>query len=286
VLCAGAADGGIGPLQALLLGLVEGLTEFLPVSSTGHLIVVNRLLGSADPRFEIAIQIGAITAILVLYRRRLLTAARGLLTGSAGGGPNLLVLLVVAAIPAALIGIALEDPLETLFDPLVVAITTLAGGVLLLLLEGWLGRRAAAGAPLAHGLERMTLRDAFGIGLFQCLALIPGTSRSGATIAGALLLGYRRPAAAEFSFLLGLPILYGACLLKLFGGDGGIDAALGRDLLLAMLAAFVSALLVVGPFVRFLERRTFVPFAVYRLLLGTALLGLWWGGAFAPAGLR
>jgi undecaprenyl-diphosphatase len=209
----------IGLLHSIVLGIVEGLTEFLPVSSTGHLIVANALMGRSEPAFEVAIQIGAITAIVVLYRAKLLAAARDLLgvpasTDAARAKPrvNLFLLLLVAALPAASLGLLIDDWIEErLFDTTVVATTTVVGGVLLLVLEAWLRRRERAGHPPDVGVDAMTLRHAFVIGMFQCLALIPGTSRSGSTIAGALIVGMRRPAAAEFSFLVGLPILYGAC---------------------------------------------------------------------------
>ncbi len=263
----------IGFLHSVVLGIVEGLTEFLPVSSTGHLIVANALMGRSEPAFEVAIQIGAITAIVVLYRAKLLAAARDLLgapasTDAARAKPrvNLFLLLLVAALPAASLGLLIDDWIEErLFD------TTVVGGVLLLVLEAWLRRRERAGHPPDVGVDAMTLRHAFVIGLFQCLALIPGTSRSGSTIAGALIVGMRRPAAAEFSFLVGLPILYGACGWKLAKNLDWLQGPMLVDLLVAMAAAFVTALLVVKPFVRFLQRHTFVPFAVYRVLAGLAM---------------
>lgn len=276
-----AAAGSAGPdlLDALILGIVEGLTEFLPVSSTGHLIVAQRLLGlSASPAnnlFVVGIQMGAITAILVLYGQRLWQAAR-MLAIRTPGQPNLLLQIACAALPAIVLGLLCNDWIDAqLFTTGVVAAAMIAGGALLLALEGWLRARDQAAIELAA----MRYRTAFAIGLFQCLALLPGTSRSAATIGGALLLGLSRPAAAEFSFLVGLPILYGAGALKVAGhhellrGDYLLAFAVGTA------ASFVSALLVVGPFVRFLRRRTFAPFAWYRLigglLLGAAVLTGW-----------
>ncbi len=272
-----AGQDGVGVWHALLLGIVEGLTEFLPVSSTGHLIVVNRLLGHENPTLEIGIQAGAITAIAVLYRARLLAAARDLLARRAGPGPNLLTLIVTAALPAIALGLLADDWLEArLMTPRVVALTTLAGGALLIMLEGWLAGRRARGVILQGTVASMSLLQALGIGLFQTLALVPGVSRSGSTIAGALLLGFTRGAAAEFSFLVGLPILYGACLLKLWKVRTTLHGALLVDLLVAAVAAFVTAALVVRPFVRFVQRRTFLPFAVYRVVVGIAMLA-WLG---------
>jgi undecaprenyl-diphosphatase len=277
-----AADpaGGPGLLGSLLLGLVEGLTEFLPVSSTGHLIVVNRLLGNDDPTYEVAIQVGAISAIVVLYGRQLLQALRGILgvgrgPGTGPRGVNLLILLFVAALPAAVVGLLFYDWIESvLFSATTVATTLVLGGVLLLVLERWLAGRTAQGEPPCHEIEGMSLRQALWIGLFQCLALVPGTSRSGATIAGALLLGFRRTAAAEFSFLVGLPILYGACVLKAAKDWERISGPLLVDFLVGAGASFVTALLIVGPFVRFLQRHTFAVFAWYRIGAGLVLFAL------------
>jgi undecaprenyl-diphosphatase len=277
-----AADpaGGPGLLGSLLLGLVEGLTEFLPVSSTGHLIVVNRLLGNDDPTYEVAIQVGAISAIVVLYGRQLLQALRGILgvgrgPGTGPRGVNLLILLFVAALPAAVVGLLFDDWIESvLFSATTVATTLVLGGVLLLVLERWLTGRTAQGEPPSHEIEGMSLRQALWIGLFQCLALVPGTSRSGATIAGALLLGFRRTAAAEFSFLVGLPILYGACVLKAAKDWERISGPLLVDFLVGAGASFVTALLIVGPFVRFLQRHTFAVFAWYRIGAGLVLFAL------------
>jgi undecaprenyl-diphosphatase len=276
VAASAAVADGPGTAGALILGLVEGLTEFLPVSSTGHLIVTNRLLGQSDPTYEVAIQAGAITAIAVLYWRRLLDALTSVFGGaSASGKVNLLVLLVVGAIPAAVLGLFLDDLIESvLFGAATVATTMVLGGVLLLALENWLARRDGAATGDGVDLEHMSIRHALWIGAFQCLALIPGTSRSGATIAGAMVVGLRRTAAAEFSFLVGLPILYGACALKAMKDWERISGPLLVDFLIGAGASFVTALVIVGPFVRYLKRHTFRPFAYYRIVAGLALAAL------------
>lgn len=273
----------VGLLGSLILGVVEGLTEFLPVSSTGHLIVTNRLLGHSDPAYEVAIQAGAITAIAVLYWRKLWNAVREITQPGSEGRVNLLVLLVVAALPAAVLGLAFDDAIEAvLFSPTTVATTLIAGGILLLVLERWLARRVARGEPSpSHEVENMTLRHAVVIGLFQCLALVPGTSRSGATIAGALVLGFRRTAAAEFSFLVGLPILYGACVLKIADDWERLTGPMLEDLLVGAAASFVTALVIVRPFVRYLQRHTFAVFAWYRIAAGLALIVLIAAGVLA-----
>jgi len=267
---AAAAD-GFGIFEAIVLGLVEGLTEFLPVSSTGHLIVVQRLLGlpanEANNVFVVGVQIGAITAILVLYARRLLAAASRL-PSFRRGEPNLLVQIVVAAMPAVGLGLLFDEQIDAhLFTAGVVATTMVGGGVLLLLLERWLAR----GASPAATLETMSYRTALAIGLFQCLALVPGTSRSAAMIGGALLLGLSRTAAAEFSFLVGLPVLYGAGVLKLATHAELLAGELVLPFLIGTVVSFASALLVVRPFVRFLRLHTFAPFAWYRLVAGVLL---------------
>lgn len=262
----------------MILGLVEGLTEFLPVSSTGHLVVANRLLGHDDPTFLVAIQAGAISAIAVLYRKRLLHAAAGILRSGGGIGSNLLTLIVVAALPATVLGLLFDDFLDAhLFRPGVVAGTTIAGGVLLLLLERWLRRTPQA---TRRDSTQMTPRDAVFVGALQCLALVPGTSRSAATIAGGLLAGLSRTAAAEFSFLVGLPILYGACLLKLWKERDRLGGEYLADLSIGAAASFFTAIVVVVPFVRFLQKHTFAPFAWYRIAAGLALAWMCAAGVF------
>ena len=267
----GATGQEPGLIDAIVLGLVEGLTEFLPVSSTGHLIVAQRLLGlpggEANNVFAIGIQMGAITAILVLYWRRLLAALRTV-AAPQRGAPNLLWQIALAAFPAALLGLLADDWIDArLFTPVVVTVTMLLGGLLLLALERWLARGRGGSGELGT----MSYRTAVLIGLFQCLALIPGTSRSAATIAGALLLGLSRTAAAEFSFLVGLPILYGASLYKLAKHGEALAGPLLAPFVVGTVIAFLSALVVVRPFVQFLRRHTFAPFAWYRLAAGAVL---------------
>ncbi len=254
-------------LAAMVLGLVEGLTEFLPVSSTGHLIVAGHLVGMHDTTMEIGMQIGAITAIVLLYWRQLVAALRGLRRPTAGR-PNLLLLLVVGALPAAVLGKLLDDWLDAhLMRPAVVAGALVIGGLLLWWLESWLRRRP----PVTGEVAGMGYRTALGIGCWQCLALIPGTSRSGATIAGGMLLGLSRTAAAEFSFLVGIPILYGACGLKVAKDPSVLTGDRLLPFVVATLVSFLSALVVVRPFLRFLRGHTFVPFAIYRIAAGVVL---------------
>ncbi|MCK5940348.1 MAG: undecaprenyl-diphosphate phosphatase [Planctomycetes bacterium] len=266
----------MGWFEAAVLGVVEGLTEFLPVSSTGHLIVVQRLLGLPEGEtsnaFAVGIQIGAITAILVLYWRRLLAALRGI-AHPVAGQPNLLWQIAIAAVPAVVVGLLFEDWIDAhLFSPAVVAATLVVGGVLLIALERHLRRRADA--EVVGELAAMPYRTALFIGLWQCLALVPGTSRSGATIAGALLLGLSRTAAAEFSFLVGLPILYGASLYKLLKVRDELTGEMVGPFVIGTVVSFVAALVVVKPFVAFVRRHDFVPFAWYRIVVGALLAAL------------
>ncbi|MFN9331650.1 MAG: undecaprenyl-diphosphate phosphatase [Planctomycetota bacterium] len=263
----GGGEPALGFVDAVVLGLVEGVTEFLPVSSTGHLILAQRLLGlpegAANNTFAVGIQTGAITAILALYGRRVWSAARTALR-PATGEANLLWQIALGAAPAAVLGFLADDWIDAhLFTPAVVATAMVFGGVLLLALDRWNGRRG----PGAE-LPQLAYGRCVWIGLFQCLALVPGASRSAATIAGALVAGGSRTAAAEFSFLVGLPILYGAALLKALKNPAALGGDALQPFLVGAAVAFVSALLVVAPFVRYLRSHGFAAFAWYRIVAG------------------
>lgn len=271
---AASGEGVLGWFEATVLGLIEGLTEFLPVSSTGHLIVAQRMLGlpegNASNTFAVGIQIGAITAILVIYWRRLFDAARTFAKPS-DGKPNLLGQIIIAAIPAVIAGLLLEKWIDAnLFSANIVAYALVVGGVLLLILERFLKNRPKT----IEDLSAMSYRSAFYIGLWQCLALVPGTSRSGATIGGALVLGLSRTAAAEFSFLVGLPILYGASLYKLISMRDELSSEMIMPFAVGTVVSFIAAIVVVKPFIAFLRRHNFVPFAWYRIVVGIALIAL------------
>ena len=277
-----ASQSVIGWFEAVILGITEGLTEFLPVSSTGHLIVMQRVLGlpegSASNTFAIGIQIGAITAILVLYWHRLSAAARALARPT-DGKPNLLGQILVAAIPAIIAGLLLESWIDAnLFSATVVAYSLAIGGILLLVLERLLKHRTAT----VNDLSQMSYRSAFYIGMWQCLALIPGTSRSGATIGGALVIGLSRTAAAEFSFLLGLPILYGASIYKLISMRNELSSDMVAPFVVGTVTSFLTAIVVVKPFLTYLNRHNFVPFAWYRIAVGLAIIALLEKGYLAP----
>ena len=263
--------------QAVVLGLVEGVTEYLPVSSTGHLILVESLLGlgrdskPALDAFSIVIQGGAILAVVGLYWTRVVGLLRGLL-GQDPAGLRLFVNLIVAFLPAVVVGVPLDKWIEAkLFHPLPVLATLSAGGVLMIVLD----RRLPRGTQV---IDDLRWPQAVLIGAFQCLALWPGTSRSMVVIVGGLLVGLRPRDAAEFSFLLGLPTLGGACAYKLVKEHDAI-AQLGiAPVALGIAVATLSAAIAVRWLVGFLNRRGLEPFGWYRLGLAAVLaVSLWFG---------
>jgi undecaprenyl-diphosphatase len=256
-------------LIAILLGIVEGLTEFIPVSSTGHLILATRLFGSDAKQWEvfnIVIQLPAIMAVVVLYWRTFWHAGLGVLRLEPQGlrfARNIL----VAFIPAAILGVLLKDQIDVLLESArVVGWTLLLGGVAILAIE----RAIAPGenVPVAE----LPLRRVVGIGLAQCLAMIPGVSRSGATIMGALGMGVGRKTAAEFSFFLAVPTMLGATVLQLWDHRHELAAGAGpvgwREIAIGSVVSFVVALAVIKAFVAYVSRAGFSPFAWYRIAAG------------------
>ncbi|MGI4731363.1 MAG: undecaprenyl-diphosphate phosphatase [Janthinobacterium lividum] len=259
-------------LTVLILGVVEGITEFLPVSSTGHLILAGALLGYDEAHwkvFNVVIQLGAILAIVVLYWRTFWTVIRGVV-GRDAGAIRFVRNIVAAFLPAAVIGLALHKHIEALLGkPAVVAVALIVGGVAILLIE----RIAKPGE--IRGVAEVPLKTAVGIGFIQCLAMVPGVSRSGATILGALSLGVERRTAAEFSFFLAIPTMLGASALELFKNRHELAAAgsVGPlEILVGATVAFVVALVVVRWFVTLVGRHGFGPFAIYRIIAGGAAL--------------
>lgn len=257
-------------LHALLLGLVEGLTEFIPVSSTGHLILLVDFLGFRGPPgkvFEVVIQLGAILAVCVVYAHRLLRVVLGLWSQPRARAFALAV--VLAFLPAALVGVIAHSYIKAvLFSPQVVATSLLVGGVVIILVERFLP------APRYHRIESFSLPMSLGIGLFQCLAMVPGVSRSGATIIGAMLLGVERRVAAEFSFFVAIPTMLGAATYDLYKNWGGLTLDGGLLIGAGFLMAFVAAVLVVQALITFITRYGFQPFGWYRIVLGVGML-LW-----------
>lgn len=257
---------------AVLLGVVEGLTEYLPVSSTGHLILATELLGYDAQRwalFNIAIQPGAILAIVVLYWRTFRDVLIGLFMRDAAAW-RFVRNLAIAFAPAVVIGLAFGDAIEVLLgSATVVAWALIAGGVAIIGVERWADPPAEG---RSGGVAGVTLRQSIGVGLVQCLAMVPGVSRSGATILGAMALGVDRRTAAEFSFFLAIPTLSGATVLQLAKhGDQLREGDVGL-ILVGAAVSFVVALAVVKAFVAIITRIGFAPFGWYRILAGAAAL--------------
>ena len=256
-------------LLVIILGIVEGVTEFLPVSSTGHLILATELLGfKADQwaLFNVAIQPGAILAIVVLYWRTFVDVLAGLWQRRPSAFAFVRNLLV-AFIPAVVLGLAFGDYLETLLgNAKVVAWALIIGGVAILIVER-LAKPTDKG-----GVQNVTLLHSVGIGLVQCLAMIPGVSRSGATILGAMAMGVDRKTAAEFSFFLAVPTLTGATVLQLYKHGSTMQAGMTGWILLGSIVSFLVAVVVVKAFVSIIQRYGFAPFAWYRIVAGAVAL--------------
>ncbi|MDJ1160166.1 undecaprenyl-diphosphate phosphatase [Chelatococcus sp. SYSU_G07232] len=257
-------------VKAALLGLVEGLTEFIPVSSTGHLLLLGHFLGfeSTGKTFEVLVQLGAILAILSVYAARLLAMARDL--PSDHQVQRFVLGVLVAFLPAAALGALLHGFIKgVLFNPWIVSLTLILGGFVLLVVDGL--RLEAR----HHDAMRFTLAMYVKIGLFQCLAMIPGVSRSGATIVGAMLMGADKRAAAEFSFFLAMPTMAGAFAYDLLKNYRNLSFDDGALIGVGFVAAFLSGLLVVRFLLDFVSRRGFAPFAWWRIGVGAAgLAGL------------
>lgn len=255
--------------DVIILGIVEGVTEFLPVSSTGHLILAGKLLGY-DPDswklFNIVIQFGAILAIVVLYWRTFATVVRGLFARQPE--PVRFVRnILLAFIPAVVIGLALHKKIEALLgNAEVVAIALIVGGVAILLIERMAKR------VTVHGIADIPVRTAIGVGFVQCLAMVPGVSRSGATIMGALSLGVERRTAAEFSFFLAIPTMLGATVLELWSNRALLNPSEINEIAIGFVVAFVVAVIVVRAFVAVIGRYGFAPFAWYRIVAGAVAL--------------
>jgi len=255
-------------LIAALLGVIQGLTEFLPISSTAHLLVAGRLLGHEDPAFTVMIQLGSVLAIMWLYRAKIAAVIGGL--PSDPDARRFALMLVVATVPALLGGYAFGDVIQTiLFRSLqVIGIALVAGGIAMLLVERF------RPAPVVLDAERTPLRIAFGIGVCQMLALVPGVSRSGATIIGGLLMRLDRPAAAELSFFLAMPTMAAAFAYQLIEVRGQLAPDGLAEITIGFVAAFVSAAVIVRPFLQFVRRSGFAPFAWYRIACGVGVLTL------------
>ena len=255
-------------VQSLILGVVEGLTEFLPISSTGHLIIAGDLLhytGEQAKTFEIVIQLGAILAVCWHYRQRLLRVVSGL--GSDAGAWRFVLNLVVGVIPSAVCGLALHKLIKAhLFNPVVVSLALIVGGLIIFAVE----RRERT--PRITDVDQMGWQDAFKLGCAQVFSLIPGTSRSGATIIGGMLFGLSRQAATEFSFFLAIPTMFlatGYDVLKSWQSLGDVDVAFFA---VGFVTAFFSALLAIKGLIRYVAHHDFRLFAWYRVIFGALAL--------------
>jgi undecaprenyl-diphosphatase len=271
-------------LKAAVMGVVEGLTEFLPISSTGHLILAGALLGFEGEKakvFDIAIQTGAILAVVIVYWHKIAGTLVALPTQRMARRFALNVL--IAFLPAVVLGLLFGKFIKShLFTPTVVASTFIVGGFIILWVEGWGSRRKPDEHPNDHAriqnVESMTPKDAFKVGLVQCLAMVPGTSRSGATIIGGMLLGLSRKAATDFSFYLAIPTLIGAGAYSLYKERALLSMADLPVFLVGLLFSFLSAWVCVRWLLRYIASHSFVPFAWYRIAFGCVVLLTSWGG--------
>ncbi|MDO5713235.1 MAG: undecaprenyl-diphosphate phosphatase [Tissierellia bacterium] len=265
-------------LKVFILGIVEGMTEFLPVSSTGHLILFHQWFQlspeSFQNAFDVIIQLGAILSVVVLYYRRLNPLSKYNENGAIktkyerAMGWNLWVKVIVGVIPAGVLGFLFDDFIdEHLFSPYVVAVMLIFWGAIIIIMESKTKRKIKY-----ETTKDIPLKTAFLIGLFQCLAMVPGTSRSAATIIGAIALGTGRVAAAEFSFYLAIPTMIGATLLKMVKNAGGFTLSQWFYIFLGGLISFITAILVIRKFMDYIKKHDFKAFGVYRIIIGFFVL--------------
>ncbi len=265
-------------LQVILIAIVEGLTEFLPVSSTGHMVLAGELIGfkgASEASLEIIIQLGAILAVIVVYWRRLWAVLQGLLTWQR---PAVLFTrnVLLAFVPAMVLGALFYKNIKALLgNPAVIAWALILGGIAILVIEH-LQKRKEGQPDRTTSVEGMSVPTALGIGLAQCLAMIPGVSRSGATIMGALTMGVERKTAAEFTFFLAIPTMAAATAKDIWENGASMNGSDMLSIAVGFVVAFVVALAVVRAFVGFVGRYGFAPFAWYRIVVGVIAL-LWLG---------
>ncbi|MFL6687000.1 undecaprenyl-diphosphate phosphatase [Paraburkholderia graminis] len=270
--------------KALILGIVEGLTEFLPVSSTGHLIVAGSLLNFTDEHaktFDVVIQLGAILAVCWEFRRRIASVVTGL--PSRPEARRFTLNVIIATIPAIVLGLLLEKSIKAaLFSPVPVAFALVVGGVVILWAEArQRGQGGEGKAARVHDVDDMTPMDALKVGLAQCFALIPGTSRSGSTIIGGMLFGLDRRVATEFSFFLAIPIMFGATAYELYKDWHLLSVDALGIFALGFVAAFDSAFLCVRWLLRYIAGHDFTAFAWYRIGFGLLILLVGYSGALS-----
>jgi len=259
-------------LKAIVLGIVQGITEWLPISSTGHLLIVNEFLNLDCSEeflnmFKVVIQFGSILAVVVLYFSKLNPFAPKKSKEQKKDTWFLWFKVAVACIPAAVIGFLFEDVIDSVLStPVVIAIALIVYGILFIVLEN---RKLK---PSTESVEGLTFKKAFGIGLFQTLALIPGTSRSGSTILGGIILGTSRPAASEFSFFLAIPVMFGASLLKIAGFGFDLSVTEWAVLLTGIVVSFGVSLWAIKFLMGYIRKHDFKSFAYYRIALGAVII--------------
>ncbi|MEL4178864.1 undecaprenyl-diphosphate phosphatase [Roseateles sp. PN1] len=262
-------------IKAAIMGIVEGLTEFLPISSTGHLILTGALLGFDDAKskvFDIAIQTGAIFAVILVYWQRLRDTVTGL--GSDARARRFVTNVGIGFFPAVVLGLLFGKAIKAhLFTPTVVASTFIIGGFIIL----WAERRQSAVVRIEN-VDDMSPLDALKVGMLQCLAMVPGTSRSGATIIGGMLIGLSRKAATDFSFFLAIPTLIGAGAYSLYKERALLSMADLPMFSVGLLFSFLSAWVCVRWLLRYISSHSFVPFAYYRIIFGVIVLATAWSG--------
>ena len=262
-------------VKAAIMGVVEGLTEFLPISSTGHLILAGSLLGFDDAKakvFDIAIQTGAILAVIIVYWQKIRSTLVAL--PSERQAQKFALNVLIGFLPAVLLGLLFGKLIKAhLFTPTVVASTFILGGFVIL----WAERRPQSAARI-HSVDDMSALDALKVGLVQCLAMIPGTSRSGATIIGGMLLGLSRQAATDFSFFLAIPTLIGAGVYSLYKERALLSMADLPMFAVGLFFSFISAWVCVRWLLRYISNNSFVPFAWYRIAFGITVLVTAWLG--------
>ncbi len=246
--------------SALILGVVEGVTEFLPVSSTGHLILASKLMGieqtDVHKTFEVVIQLGSILAVIFAFKDKIFHSI------------ELWKRLIVGFIPTAILGFTLYKIIKSLFAPETVAYMLIAGGIVFIVIEKFYKEKEH---HVSH-VEEVSYKQAFMIGLFQSLAMVPGTSRSGATIIGGLLIGLKRKTATEFSFLLAVPTMLAATAYDILKHHSEFDFSDAQALGVGFVTAFIVALAIIRWFLAFIKKHTFIPFGIYRILIGLVFL--------------
>ena len=269
-------------VKAAVMGVVEGLTEFLPISSTGHLILAGSLLGMDDDKgkvFDIAIQTGAILAVIIVYWQKIFSTVVAL--PSQREAQRFALNVFIAFVPAVVLGLLFGKFIKAhLFTPTVVASTFIIGGFIILWAEGWGRAKPENAHPNDHArivnVESMSPLDALKVGLVQCLAMVPGTSRSGATIIGGMLLGLSRKAATDFSFYLAIPTLIGAGAYSLYKERDLLSVADAPMFAVGLVFSFISAWVCVRWLLRYIATHSFVPFAWYRIAFGIVVLATAW----------